>query len=77
MKTVDLKTIASRALKRSNNPLGFKYEFNRYTVYRGVRLQRYKKRPDRLIFLQRVADPKHKLSKPVIHTEDGVLFQNA
>jgi len=77
MKQVNLKMIAKRALAESNNPLGVDYELDRYTVYRGVRLKMYKKRPDRLVFLQRVGNPKHKLSKPVIHTAHEVLFEIA
>jgi len=75
MKKVDLKIIANRALAESNNPLGVDYELNRYTMFRGVRLERYKKRPDRLVFLQRVRNPNEKLLTPVIHMVDGVLFK--
>lgn len=75
MNTVNLKNIANTTLKQSNNPLGVTYKLKPYTIYTGLRLKRYKKRPDELVFLERPLHPNHKLSNPVIHTTNGILFK--
>lgn len=75
MKQTSVDAVAKKALEQSTNPLGVDFELKPYTTYYGVRLDRKKMRPDKLIFLERFREPGYRFPKPVIHTTEKVLFK--
>ncbi len=72
---VAIESIARSEIKKSKNPLGVDWRLKRYTVYYGVRLEKRKNKPDKLIFLERPSKNSHIFAHPVVHTTNGTLFK--
>jgi|APSaa5957512493_1039668.scaffolds.fasta_scaffold151539_1 hypothetical protein len=74
MEKTNLNTLASEVIRQSSNPLGIDFDLKRYTKYSGVRLEPRKRRPDKLIFLERFRGHGHRFRRPVFHTTKEVFF---
>ena len=72
---VTIESIANSEIKKSQNPLGVEWILKRYTVYYGVRLEKQKRKPDKLVFLERPYKNSHIFAHPVVHTTNGILFK--
>ena len=71
---VDIAFIAKQAIAESKNPLGIDYLIKNFTIYYAMRLEKRKKKPDKLVFLQRPVRKAHIFPSPIVHTTKGVFF---
>ena len=72
---ITIESIARSEIKKSTNPLGLDWRMKRYLLYYGVRLEKRKHKPDKLVFLERPSKNAHIFSHPVVHTTSGILFK--
>ena len=72
---IKIESIARSEIKKSQNPLGLDWMMKRYTLYYGVRLQKRKNKPDKLVFLERPSRNSQIFAHPVLHTTNGILFK--
>jgi len=72
---VTIEFIARSEITKSTNPLGIDWMLKRYTLYYGVRLEKRKHKPDKLVFLERPSKNARIFSHPVVHTTNGILFK--
>lgn len=71
LEPIDVENLAQKEILESNNPMGVDWEALKHTLYYGVRLEKRKVQPDKLIFLQKYRGSGRKFRKPVIHLEKG------
>ncbi len=71
---VAIESIANSEIKKSKNPLGIDWRLKRYTLYYGVRLEKRKKKADKLVFLERPSKNSCIFDHPVAHTTKGTFL---